>query len=123
MIADCGLRIADWRCEMRSSAEHVIPSAEYSQSARNPQSTIEIGQVRMSFAGGAPPPERAENISRLAMEQLRLMIEERGSSPDDTGVIESLSAGPVRVSLDTMDDDEIARASAAELFRALQGEI
>ena len=86
-----------------------------------PNSTIEIGQVRMSFAGGAPPPARAENISRLALERVQMMMDERGGNYGVEGGLDRVTAGPVRVSFDTMDDNDIARASAVEIYRALLG--
>jgi hypothetical protein len=84
---------------------------------------LEFGEVRMSYAGGGrTDAARAEAISRLTFEHVeRLLAPALGRLRADRHV-RHLSVGPVHVSLETMDDEAIARASALEIYRALLGE-
>jgi hypothetical protein len=79
---------------------------------------VRLGHVRVSLANAGGHERRAESISRLMFDHVQRLVETRGA-PLRGGSLGRLSAGPVRLSLDAMDDDAIARASAAEVYRAL----
>jgi hypothetical protein len=79
---------------------------------------VQFGQVRMSFRNGGGHEHRAPTISRLTFDHVQQMLDARRPRLP-TAVVDHLRVGPVPVSLAGMDDDEIARASAAEIYRAL----
>jgi hypothetical protein len=83
-----------------------------------PDTRVQFGQVRMSFRNGGGHEHRASTISRLTFDHVHQMLDaHRPRLP--AAVVDHLRVGPVRVSLAGMDDEEIARASAAEIYRAL----
>jgi len=84
------------------------------------QRLIEIDEVRMSFTGGAEAPaDRAERVSRLIFEEVHSMMDGSLRDIEQNLEINYLSVGPIRVSFDAMDDQAIARQSAAEIYRTL----
>jgi hypothetical protein len=79
---------------------------------------LEIGEVEMSFANAGDDTARMERIAELTFAYLQEMM--RPLQHLDLGrVIEHIEVPDVPVSLDTMDDDAIARASASEIHRSL----
>jgi hypothetical protein len=84
---------------------------------------MEIGEVRMSFANAGANAERAENISRLALEHVGRLVSTRLGAPRADVGIDRLNVPPVNVSFETMGDEAIALASAEEIYRALLGSI
>jgi hypothetical protein len=83
------------------------------------QQRIEIGEVRMSFVNGEDQEQRTEHISRLTFEHVLRLMGGRISGLSRLAHVNYLSVGPIHVSFDAMDDEAIARASAAEIYRAL----
>jgi hypothetical protein len=83
------------------------------------QRLIEIGEVRMSFAGAGHASERAERISRLMFEHIHTMMDGSLRDLEQAAEIDYLEVGPIHVSFDTMDDDTIAEVGATEIYRAL----
>jgi hypothetical protein len=83
-----------------------------------PGASVRFGEVRLSLAGAAGHEHRAERISRLTFDHVHRLLD--ASRPRlRSGAVSALRAGPLPVSLDLMDDDAVARASAAEIYRAL----
>jgi len=80
---------------------------------------LELNEVRISFEGGAEHAGRAEHISRLAFEYLSEMLADWRGGPAADTEIGRLEIEPVAVTLDSMSDEGAARATAAELYRAL----
>ena len=80
---------------------------------------LELNEVRVSFEGGAEHAGRAEHISRLAFDYLTEMLADWRGDPALDAEIGRLETRPVAVTLDSMSDDEAARAAAAEIHRAL----
>jgi hypothetical protein len=79
---------------------------------------VQLDHVLMSFTNAGGQGCRAEAISRLTLDHVqRLMDAHCPCLP--AAVLEDVHVDPVRVSLDAMDDDEVARASAAAIYRAL----
>jgi hypothetical protein len=85
------------------------------------QNRMDVGEVRMSFAGGEGHAGRTEQISRLTFEHLHRMMDSRLKKMDQSTHLNYLSVGPIRVSFDAMTDDAIAQESATEIYRALLG--
>jgi len=80
---------------------------------------LEIGDVKMSFAGAEVTGPRAELISRRAFEILQEMVETDVNGVTRDYTIEHLLVPRVEVSFPQMSDETIAQATAQELFRAL----
>jgi hypothetical protein len=80
---------------------------------------MEIGEVRMSFVGGARQAERTERISRLTFQHVQRMMDSRLRRMEQSAEISYLNVGPIHVWFDSMDDETIARESATEIYRAL----
>jgi hypothetical protein len=85
------------------------------------QNRMDVGEVRMSFAGGERHAGRTERISRLTFEHLHRMMNSRLKKMDKSASLNYLSVGPIHVSFDAMTDEAIARESATEIYRALVG--
>jgi len=81
------------------------------------QRTMEIDEVRMSFNDAGQAAGRAERVSRLIFEHVQAMMD--SLNMEQSAEIDHLDTGPIRVSFDAMDDETIARESAAEIYRAL----
>ena len=65
-----------------------------------------------------PAAISASTFWRLTFDHVQQMLDaHRPRLP--AAVVDHLRVGPVPVSLEGMDDEEIARASAAEIYRAL----
>jgi hypothetical protein len=80
---------------------------------------LELNEVRMSFSGGAEHAGRAEHISRLAFDYLSEMLAHWDGCAAADAEIGRLEIRPVNVTLDSASDETVARAAAAEIYRAL----
>jgi hypothetical protein len=80
-------------------------------------SKLEVGQVGITFRGGNWQGQHAERIARMAIRQLQQFISQRAL---DAGkrTPERQTPRTVRVSA-ISSDEEIARATAAEVYRSL----
>jgi hypothetical protein len=83
-----------------------------------PDPTVQFGEVHVSLANGRGHEHRAANISRLTFDHVQRLMAAGGASLRP-GAVDHLRVGPVPVSLADMDDNEVARASAAEVYRAV----
>ncbi len=82
---------------------------------------LELNEVRMTFSGGAEHAGRAERVSRLAFEYLSELLADWRGGPESEVEVGRLV---VEASLDDESNDEqAARAAAAEIYRALVGAI
>lgn len=81
--------------------------------------SMEFGEVHLSFANSAADGPRAERIARLTFEYVQEVLESTLSHLSSNVVIEHLEVPVIEVSFETMDDETIARASAAGIYRAL----
>ncbi len=84
---------------------------------------MEFGEVRMAFTNGGRDERRAENISRLTFAHVERLMDGRLRRLGADVEIGHLRVGPVGVSFETMSDEAIARAGAAEIYRALLREL
>lgn len=82
-------------------------------------SRVEFGEVRWSLVNGGANEERAERIARLAFEFVRELLSQDLRRLEASVSLDEVRVHPIHVSLETMDDEMIARASAAEIHRAL----
>jgi len=82
-------------------------------------SSLEIGEVRMSYSGREVAGPRAERISRLTFECLAHLADDNLKHLDRDISIEHFASPAIRVSLDTMADEAIAQTGAETIFRAL----
>lgn len=84
-----------------------------------PLTHIEFGEVRMLFTDSAEYEARTHRVAQLTFafvrELLRRDVQSFGANVD----IGHLEVAPLNVSFATMDDETIARRSAAEIHRAL----
>lgn len=80
---------------------------------------LTFDEVRVACDCGPGHAHRAERIARLTFERVRELLggELRHLAADVE--VESLEVGPVHVSFETMSDEEVARAGADEIARAL----
>ena len=87
--------------------------------------SLEVQEVRFLLENGALNHERAQRIARLTFEFAHefLVSDLEGLAADLD--LDWVIVNPVHASFETMDDETIARASAAEiraaLFNALEG--
>lgn len=86
-------------------------------------SSLDIGEVRMTYTGGDVSGLRAERISRLTFECLAQLAGESMKHFERDISIEHFAAPAIQVSLDAMSDEAIAETSAATIFRALLAEV
>ncbi|MET0622213.1 MAG: hypothetical protein ABW250_04445 [Pyrinomonadaceae bacterium] len=82
------------------------------------EARLSIGEVSLSFALGGVGEERAGRISRLIFEHVGELTA-RGLAPFDGDVEVGALAVSVRVPSAAIEDEELARACAAEIVRAL----
>lgn len=80
---------------------------------------LAFGEVRMSITSSEDHAERVERISRLIFEYVQQMMVRELQHLDSNMVIEHLEIPPIQVSFESMDDEAIAQASTAEIYRAL----
>jgi hypothetical protein len=83
------------------------------------RTTMEIDEVRVSLAGGADDA-RARRIARLTVAYARSLLDDAPPARGARGEIGRVDVPPVHVSFETMDDETIARRSAAAIHRALR---
>jgi hypothetical protein len=86
-------------------------------------SSLDIGEVRLTYTGGEVSGPRAERISRLTFERLAQLAGESTKHLESDVSIEHFAAPAIAVSLDAMGDEAIAETGAASIFRALLAEI
>jgi hypothetical protein len=82
-------------------------------------SSLEIGDVRMSFTGAEVTASRAERISRMTFERLASLAESNLPHLDRDVSIEHFAPPPIQVALDALSDEAIAQTGAEAIFRAL----
>jgi hypothetical protein len=80
---------------------------------------VTVNDVRMSIVGADVDESRGEALARLMFDRTRDLLERELQHLDADVVIDHLDVPPVTVSSDTMDDEDIARAGAAGIHRAL----
>ncbi|HEX8720460.1 MAG TPA: hypothetical protein VF736_07515 [Pyrinomonadaceae bacterium] len=80
---------------------------------------LTFDEVRVACECGPGHAHRAERIARLAFERVRELVGRELQHLSADVEVESVEVGPVHVSFETMGDDEIARAGADEIARAL----
>jgi len=84
---------------------------------------VELGVMRLTIIDGGVRDARAARIAQLTSVYLReLMGHEMQSLGADLSLAQ-LDVPPVRLSLDTMDDEAVARAGAEAICRALLASI
>jgi hypothetical protein len=81
-------------------------------------SRLEIGHVNIRMQGGRWTPQQAEKIARSMVQQMRETLARRQDGARSGARIERLAPRPVRIGSGTTGE-EIARAAAAEICRAL----
>ena len=82
-------------------------------------SRVEFGEVCWVLVNGGADEERAERIARMAFEFVRELLLKDVQRMDVSVSLDDVRVNPVHVSLETMDDETIARAGALEIHRAL----
>jgi hypothetical protein len=80
---------------------------------------LEIGEVRMSLAGGKLAPDRSARISRLTFDHLQRLMDSRLRDLSESVDLNYLGVAPIQVRFDVMDDETIAQESAIQIYRAL----
>lgn len=80
---------------------------------------VELGTVRLTILDGGGHESRAARIARLTFDYVRELLEREVQQLGADVTLAQLDVPPVRVSLDTMDDEAVARASAEAIHRAL----
>ena len=78
---------------------------------------LDIGQARMTFRNGGCTRQRAEQISRLTFEYVHRAAG-TGGAPRGRR-IERIDVPPLRLALDAMSTQQIARAAARAVLRAV----
>ena len=78
---------------------------------------VEIEQAQIVFRNGGCSRQRAENISRLTFEYVHQMMVGRRMSNDRR--LERIESTPLRLALGAMSDQQVARAAARAVFRAV----
>lgn len=78
---------------------------------------VEIQQARMTFRNGGCSRSRAENISRLTFEYVHQLL--AGGQPSNDRRLDRIEVAPLRLALHTMSDQQIARATAHAVLRAI----
>ena len=78
---------------------------------------VEIDQAQVVFRSGGCSRQRAENISRLTFEYVHQMMVGRRASNGQR--LKRIEATPLRLALDAMSDQQVARAVARSVFRAV----
>jgi hypothetical protein len=81
---------------------------------------LELGEARISFANSEKHSERARRIAGLIFERVGELIERDLQHLQSNITLDHLEVRPVHVAFDEMDDEGIAQAGAAEIYRALQ---
>lgn len=81
--------------------------------------SLEIGEAGLTIINGGAHAPRAERIARLTFDYVRELMEREVQHLDGDLSIERLETPPIQVTLDTMDDEAVARLSAAAIHRAL----
>jgi hypothetical protein len=77
----------------------------------------EIQQARVALPGGTSP-ERAERVSRLIFDHLqRTLDRDRARTEGAPRVVPHLVVPPLELEWESMDDEGIARAGAAWIYR------
>jgi len=82
---------------------------------------VEFGEVSLTILNGSHHASRAERIARLTFDYVRELMELPLHQLGADLTIARLEVPPIQVSLDTMDDEAVARAGAEAIYRALQG--
>ena len=80
---------------------------------------IEVGEASLMILNGGGNVIRAERIARLTFDYVRELMERELQHLDRDVSIAGLEVPPIKVNLDTMDDDAIARAGAEAVRRAV----
>jgi hypothetical protein len=80
---------------------------------------VELGVMRLTIVNGGGHEARAACIAQLTGGRLRELMEHEMQSLGADLSLAQLDVPPVRLSLDTMDDEAVARAGAEAICRAL----
>jgi hypothetical protein len=80
---------------------------------------LEFEQVTITILDGGRHVSRAERIGRLTFDRLRGVIEREGLPEGRDMAVARLEPDAVQVNLDTMDDEAVADAGAAAIYRSL----
>lgn len=78
---------------------------------------VEIKQARIVVRNGGCSRQRAETISRLTFESVHQMM--TGQPPSGGRRLEHVETAPLRLTLDAMSDQQVARAAAPAVLRAI----
>jgi hypothetical protein len=81
--------------------------------------SLEVSEVGLTIINGDGHAIRAERIARLTFDYVRELMERELQHLDSDVSVDRLAVPPIRVTLDTMDDEAVARASAAAIHRAV----
>lgn len=84
---------------------------------------LEIGAVNLTILDGGHHSARAERIARLTFDYVRELMERELQHLGADLIIERLNVPPIELTLDTMDDEAVARASAEAIYRAVSAAI
>ena len=80
---------------------------------------VELEVMRLTILDGGDCERRAANIAQSMCSQAHEMLERALQSLGADVTLAQLDVPPVQVSMDTMDDETIARAGAEAIYRAL----
>ena len=81
---------------------------------------LELGALRLMILNGGGHELRASNIAQLLCSHLRELLEREMQDLGADVTLADLDVPPVQVSLDSMDDEAVARAGAEAVWRALR---
>jgi hypothetical protein len=84
---------------------------------------LEIGEVNLTIMGCGGHGARAERIGKLIFDRLQELMERELQHLGADVTLARLAAAPILVSLDTMDDEAVARACAEGVCRALSAAV
>jgi hypothetical protein len=80
---------------------------------------LELGVMRLTIIDGGGHEARAARIAQLTGGRLLELMEHEMQSLDADLSLAQLDVPPVHLSLDTMDDEAVARSGAEAILRAL----
>ena len=81
--------------------------------------SLELGDASLTIVNGSAHALRGERIARLTFEYVRELMEHELRNVGGDVSVAGIEVSPIQVSLDTMDDEAIARAGAEAIRSAL----